>query len=275
MADRSRLCVHTMTTKPWSLAEACAGYAEQGIRNITVWRQHLPAAGAAAARRLLDAHGLRATSLCRGGFFVAAEASARAAAVDDNVRAIDEAFTIGAPLIVLVCGAQPGIALSEARAQIADGIAAILPRAREAGVRLAIEPLHPAYAADRSAVNSIAQARRICARVNARGRTDVGVAADIYHLWWDDTLDQEIAELGASGLLHAVHICDWKAEQEHPLEDRGLMGEGVCDVRGFVTSCERAGFSGPIEVEIFSRRHWARDQREWLRDVVAAYETCC
>ncbi len=265
--DPRRLCVHTMTTKPWSLAQAVAAYERAGVPAISVWRQHLDAPGMAA----LKASGLRVTSLCRGGFFPAVDAAGRQHAIDDNRAAIDQAAAIGAPHVVLVCGAVPGLPLAEARRHIADGIAAVLPHARAAGVRLAIEPLHPQYAADRSAVTTLAQARRLCEQLNPTGRTDVGIAVDVYHVWWDDALDDELERAGRLGLLHAFHVCDWKVQQDDVLNDRGLMGEGCIDIPAIRARIEAAGFSGDIEVEIFSARHWAGDQQAWLERIIAAY----
>jgi sugar phosphate isomerase/epimerase len=275
--DLSRCAIHTMTTKPWSLAEAASRYAAAGVRGITVWRQHLPAGGPAEARRILDGSGLATVALCRGGFFPAVDAKARQAALDDNRKAIDEAAAIGAPLVVLVCGAVPGMPLIEARRQIADGIAAVLPHARACGVKLSIEPLHPQYAADRSAVNSMAQARAICEQLN-RGHTPqacddapVGIAVDVYHVWWDDALEAEIGQAGAQGTLHAFHVCDWKAQQADMLNDRGLMGEGCIPIPAIRAWVERAGFRGFNEVEIFSTANWATDQPTWLARIVDAY----
>ncbi|MEK7413479.1 MAG: sugar phosphate isomerase/epimerase family protein [Planctomycetota bacterium] len=271
--DRSRLSIHTMTTKPWSLEECCREYASAGVPAITVWRQAIEPLGTARAAQVLKASGLRVTALCRGGFFPALDAVGRQKALDDNRKALDDAAAIGAPLVVLVCGAVPGLPLSEARKQIADGIAAVLPHARALGVKLSIEPLHPQYAADRSAVSTMAQARRICETVNTAGRTDVGIAVDVYHVWWDDALEDEIARAGKQKLIHAFHVCDWKTQQSDVLNDRGLMGEGCIDIptiRGWV---ERAGFNGDIEVEIFSNRWWATDQRAYLQQIIAAYQT--
>jgi sugar phosphate isomerase/epimerase len=273
----SRLCIHSITTKPWNLEACCAAYAAAGVPAITVWRQALEPYGSEGAARILRSSGLRVTSLCRGGFFPALDAAGRQRAIDDNRRAIAEAHAIGAPHVVLVCGAVPGMALAEARDQIADGIAAVLPDARAAGVRLAIEPLHPQYAADRSAVNTMAQARRLCAALNGAapvtgvGSAWVGIAVDVYHVWWDDALREEIRLAAAAGLLHAFHVCDWKVRQSDPLNDRGLMGEGVIDNRDIRTWMDAAGFRGDIEVEVFSERWWATDQREWLARIIAAY----
>ena len=263
----SRLCVHTMTTKPWSLSECVRHYQAAGIPAITVWRQVLNPQGIAD----LKASGLRVTSLCRGGFFPATDTAGKIKALDDNRRAIDEAAGIGAPLIVLVCGAIPGMPLAEARQQIADGIAAVLPQARAAGVKLAIEPLHPQYAADRSAVSTMAQARRICEQVNAPGRADVGIAVDAYHVWWDDALESELQLAGSKNLIHSFHVCDWKTQQADVLNDRGLMGDGCIDLRGMRRLVEAAGFVGDIEVEVFSNRYWAMDQDEYVGKIIAAY----
>ena len=256
-----------MTTKPWSLAECVREYESAGIPAITVWRQVLTPEGIAA----LKASSLRVTSLCRGGFFPAVDAPGRQKALDDNRRAIDEAATIRAPHVVLVCGAVPGIPLAEARKQIADGIAAVLPYARARGVKLSIEPLHPQYAADRSAVSTMAQARRICEQVNAPGASDVGIAVDAYHVWWDDALESELKLAGAKGWIHAFHVCDWKVQQADVLNDRGLMGDGCIDLTAMRAQVEAAGFHGDIEVEVFSNRYWAMDQRAYLAQIIAAY----
>ena len=267
----ARLSIHTITTKPWSLAECLAEYKAAGVPAITVWRQALEPLGLAKSAALIKASGLRVTALCRGGFFPATDAAGRQKAIDDNRKAIDEAAAIGAPLIVLVCGAVPGMPLTEARKQIADGIAAVLPYAREKGVKLSIEPLHPQYAADRSAVSTMAQARRICEQVNAPGRNDVGIAVDVYHVWWDDALEAEIGLAGAQGLIHAFHVCDWKVQQVDILNDRGLMGEGCIDIKGIRAWVEQAGYRGDIEVEVFSNKWWATDQKQFLTKIIVSY----
>jgi sugar phosphate isomerase/epimerase len=268
LQDFSRLCLHSITTKPWPLAEAARYYAAAGVKGITVWRDSFDDNDAAGAGRLIRDHGLSIVSLCRGGFFPATTAAGRAKAIDDNLRCIDQAAALGAPLIVLVCGAVPGQPLSESRSQIAEGIAALLPSAAAAGVKLAIEPLHPMYAADRSAVNTIGQARAICHSLHSPW---VGVAVDVYHVWWDDQLEQEIAACGHEGSLLAFHICDWKTPLADPLNDRGLMGEGCIPLRQIRGWVERAGFSGFNEVEIFSNRYWAGDQARFLSDIQTAY----
>lgn len=266
LPDLSRLCIHTITTKPWNLVECLAGYADAGIPHITVWRQALEPLGLAESARLIRGSGLQVTSLCRGGFFPARTAPERAKALDDNRRAIEEAHAIGAPLIVLVCGAVPGPDLVEQRAMIREGIEAILPEARAAGVRLAIEPLHPMYADSRSAVSTMTQAREM---TEAIASPFVGIALDVYHVWWDDRLEEEIRRAGDN--TFAFHVCDWRTPTEDLLNDRALMGEGCIPIRRIRSWVEEAGFAGPVEVEIFSNRHWAGDQRTFVESIKRAY----
>jgi sugar phosphate isomerase/epimerase len=216
----------------------------------------------------IRAAGLTVVSLCRGGFFPGLDKAARQAAIADNQRALDEAAALGAPLIVLVCGAVPGQPLAESRCQIKDGITAILPDAERYGIKLAIEPLHPMYAASRSAINTLAQANDLCTALDS---PLVGVALDVYHLWWDPHLEGEIRRCGQAGRIFAFHVCDWKTPTEDLLNDRGLMGEGCIPLRQIRGWMEAAGFNGFNEVEIFSNKYWATDQQEFLRAVKTAY----
>ncbi len=268
ITDYSRLCVHTITTKPWSLEEAAKNYAAAGVQGVTVWRQWLEGRDIKASGDMLRDHGLRVVSLCRGGFFPSSSASGRKEAVEENLRAIDEAEALGAPLVVLVCGAVPDQSLETNRGQISDGIAAVAEHARQVGVKLAIEPLHPMYAAERSAVNTMRQANDMCDALNL---SNVGVAVDVYHLWWDSELKGEIERCGKADRLYAFHVCDWRSPTVDFLNDRGLMGEGCIPIRKIRGWAEQAGFDGFIEVEIFSNRWWAADQKQFLDAIKAAY----
>ena len=262
MNDLSRCAIHTITTKTWSLQQAIAGYSQVGIRGICVWRDALQAAGVSEAAKMLKDAGMVVPSLVRGGFFPAINGAKRQAAVDENRRCVDEAQAIGADQIVLVVGAVPGMALAEARKQVADGLAAVLPYAEQAKVKLAIEPLHPMYAADRSCINRMAEARQICEQLQ---HPLLGIAADVYHLWWDPDLKAEIELAGKQKTLFGFHVCDWKVNSIHPLNDRGLMGDGCIDIptiRGWV---EAAGFDGFIEVEVFSEQYWAMEPTRYLQ----------
>jgi sugar phosphate isomerase/epimerase len=207
-------------------------------------------------------------SLCRGGFFPAFEQKDRQRAIEDNRRLVAEAAALGAPLIVLVCGAVPGLDLEEARSQIRDGIAAVLPDAEDANVRLAVEPLHPMYADSRSAINTMAQATDLCDELASE---HVGVAVDVYHIWWDPDLRRQIERCGDRGRIFAFHISDWKTPTEDILLDRGLMGEGCIPLRRIRGWVEASGFTGYNEVEIFSKKRWAGDQLEFLREIEDAY----
>lgn len=265
----SRLCVHTITTKPLSLEECLAEFPKRGVSGITIWRQALEGRDLGAVARQTREAGLEVVSLCRGGFFPSATAAARQAAIDDNLKAIEQAHAIGAPLIVLVCGAVPGQPLTESRRQIADGIAAVLPAAEKAGVKLAIEPLHPMYADDRSAVNTMRQAHEICDVLGSP--KSVGIAVDVCHVWWDPELKAQIDLAGKTGRLHAFHICDWRTPTIDLLNDRGLMGEGCINIREISDWVDATGFTGHREVEIFSNRWWGADQREFLDKIAASY----
>ncbi|HRJ44206.1 MAG TPA: sugar phosphate isomerase/epimerase family protein, partial [Caldilineaceae bacterium] len=265
LLDTSKLCVHTITTKPWPIETAIERFAARGVQGMTVWRDALAGRDiGATGQRIRDA-GLSPVSLCRGGFFPAETTAGRQAAIDDNRRAIDEAAALGAPLIVLVCGAVPGQPLEVSRQQIRDGIEAVLPQAAAAGVKLAVEPLHPMYADSRSAINTMQQANDICDAIDSPW---VGVAVDVYHLWWDPDLQAEIQRCGQAGRIFAFHICDWRTPTEDLLNDRELMGEGCIPIRQIRGWVEEAGFDGFNEVEIFSNRLWATDQEAFLGRIV-------
>lgn len=268
--ELSECAVHTRTTLPWSLRECCDRYAAAGLGGVSVWRDAYDAIGIDEAARIVRGSGLRVPALVRGGFFVAKDEADRRAAIDENLRCIDEAAALDADMIVLVVGAAPGIALGDARSMVLAGIGAIAERAGEAGVRLAIEPLHPMYAADKSCVCTCADARRICERL---GDPAVGVAVDVYHTWWDADLPSEVARLGDAGRLFGFHVCDWRAETRHMLTDRGLMGDGVIDVPAIRGMVHAAGFRGMTEVEVFSEEYWSRDQAEYLELIVERLRT--
>ncbi|MBF0279097.1 MAG: sugar phosphate isomerase/epimerase [SAR324 cluster bacterium] len=266
--DTSKLCIHTITTKPWTIETAIEKYAEAGVKGITVWREWTQGRDRKEIGQQIRSAGLEIVSYCRGGFFPASDASSRQAAIDDNRTMIDEAEAIGAPLIVLVCGAVPGQPLPESRKQIGDGIAAIAGHARSAEIKLAIEPLHPMYASDRSAINTMGQANDMC---DFLADSHVGVAVDIYHLWWDPDLQKEISRCGTNRRLLAFHISDWLTPTKDLLNDRGLMGQGcinIPEIRGWV---EAAGFEGFHEVEIFSNDWWKTDQDVFLAEIKQAY----
>jgi sugar phosphate isomerase/epimerase len=259
----------------WDLGQAMEGCARHGIPAIAPWREPVQAMGAeAAARRLRDA-GLRVSGYCRAGLFAAADRAGLDAAIEDNLRAIDEAAAIDAACLVMLGGGMPAGSkdLPRARSQVRDGLAAILPYARDAGVALAIEPLHPMYAADRCCISTLKQANDLCAELDPDGAGGLGVAIDVYHVFWDPELEREIARAGAASRILAFHVCDWLVPTRHLLLDRGMMGDGVIDIPRIRGLVEAAGYAGLIEVEIFSTDWWQRDPDEVLRIIAERYRT--
>jgi sugar phosphate isomerase/epimerase len=243
-------------------------YSRAGIRGISIWRHLLDDLSLGEAKRLLDDQGMDAVSLVRGGFFPSVDAGKRRMAIEDNLKAIEEAAGIGAPLVVLVCGADPAQPQQLSREQIREGILQILPVAEQAGVRLAIEPLHPMYAADRSAITTMRQANEMATQIDS---PLLGIAVDVFHLWWDPDLEEEIRRCGEMGRLFAFHVCDWKVHMTDMLNDRGLMGEGCIDLKKIRLWMEQSGFDGYHEVEIFSELYWSMDQEEYLDRIKEAY----
>jgi sugar phosphate isomerase/epimerase len=264
----NKLCVHTQTTKSWNLEVAAEKYAKSGVKGITVWRDALNGRNPTQAGARIRDQGLSIVSLCEEGFLAGYYASERRNAIDHHRRAIAEAHALGAPLIVLVCGAVVGQKLSESRKQVQEGIAAILPDCIAAGVKVAIEPLHPMYADTHSVINTLGHANDLC---DAIGSPFVGVAIDVYHLWWDPTLEAEIARCGRQRKLFAYHVSDWRTPTVDMRNDRGLMGEGCIPLRHIRAWVESAGFCGFNEVEISSNRLWATNQEDYLKHIVRSY----
>jgi sugar phosphate isomerase/epimerase len=268
--DRSLLSINSMTVKPWSLEQLVEGCARAGISAISPWRDIVQACGAARAGKLIRAHNLTVTGLCRGGMFTAADEAGRRAALDDNRRALDEAAEIGAQCLILVVGGLPKGSrdIGDARKQVRDGLAALLPYARQAKVPLAIEPLHPMFAADRACVNTLAHANDLCDELGE----GTGVAVDTYHVWWDPNLAKEIARAGKTIL--AYHVNDWLVPTTDLLLDRGMMGDGVIDLRAMRAMVEATGYRGHCEVEILSANNWwKRAPDEVLRICIERHQT--
>ncbi|CAN5440749.1 sugar phosphate isomerase/epimerase [soil metagenome] len=266
--DLKTCAIHTMTNKPWSLEQCCDAYTAAGVGGMSVWRNVIEPIGIVEAARRVKQSGLKIPALVRGGFFPALSSDVREKAIVDNKTCIDEAAAIGAEMVVLVVGAVVGMPLTEARKQVADGIAKLLPHAEANRVKLAIEPLHPMYAADRSCINRMKEARLVCEQLKSPW---VGIACDAYHVWWDPDLEAEIELAGKQKTLFGFHVCDWRPNTRDLLNDRGLMGEGALDLKTIRQWVERTGFDGMIEVEIFSTEFWAMDQYAYLKKVCDAY----
>ena len=280
-ADHRWLSINTATLRgAGTLDEAIEACARHGIRAISPWRDQVAAIGLERTKTLVQRHELALSGYCRGGMFPAMDAAGRRASLDDNRRAVDEAAALDAACLVLVVGSLPGALagapqsrdLFAARRDVHDGIAATLEYARSAGMPLAIEPLHPMYAADRACVNTMEQALDLCdaidpgARAGAKGAA-LGVAVDVYHVWWDPKLEAQIARAGKDRLL-AFHVCDWLVPTRDLLNDRGMMGDGVIEIPRIRGWMEAAGFGGYSEVEIFSTDNW------WKRPASEVLATC-
>lgn len=257
----------------WDMRQAIEACLAHGITAISPWRDQVQKIGLDEAERLVRDNALRVTGLCRGGMFPAADPDGRRAAVEDNKRAIEEAARLRADCLVLVVGGLPKGSkdLAAAREMVAEGMRQIVDDARAAGVRLALEPLHPMYAADRACVNMLEQSLDICELLG----DDVGVAIDAYHVWWDPKLASQIARAGAAGRIFAHHICDWLVPTRDLLRDRGMMGDGVIDLKGLRAMIEKAGYHGPQEVEILSSHWWSRPGEAVLRTVIERYNDVC
>ena len=263
-----RLCIHTITTKPWSIDEIIDNYLEAEIKGVSVWRNVLEGCDPIKVGMKLSNAGLVPVSLVRGGFFPGRTEAERKSAIEDNKHAIEEASAINAPLVVLVCGAVPGRSIQDSLAQIEAGLESILPFSEQNNVKLAIEPLHPMYADSRSAIATMKTANDFAEKFDS---PYLGIAVDVFHVWWDPDLESEIERCAKNNHLLAFHICDWKLDMEDMLNDRGLMGEGIIRIKEIRSWMEKNGFSGFNEVEIFSNCWWNKDQKSFLKEIKKAY----
>lgn len=252
-----------------SHVQLCEALARHGIGGISPWREPVQAIGVKAAAKAIRDAGLTVTGYCRAGLFSNQGRDGFKVALDDNRRAVDEAAELGAKCLVMLAGGlMPGSRdLPAARALAAEGMGELLPYARKAGVPLAIEPLHPMTAADRCTMSTLGQANDLCEAMNADGKGGIGVAIDVYHVWWDPDLNRQIARAGHNKHILAFHVCDWLVPTKDLLLDRGMMGDGVIDIRAIRGMVEAAGFEGLCEVEIFSRDDWWKRPAE---EVIAA-----
>jgi sugar phosphate isomerase/epimerase len=268
--DHSALAMNSATVKSLNLQQLVDGCARAGITAIAPWRDLVQAVGIPQAGKMIRDAGLKVTSLVRAGLFTAADEAGRRAAIDDNRRALDEAVGIGAANLLLIAGGLPPGSkdIIGARQQVRDGLATLLPYARQANMPLAMEPLHPMTAADRGCVTTLGNANDLCDDLG----DGLGVAIDVYHVWWDPALPREIARAGKRIL--GYHVCDWLVPTRDLLLDRGMMGDGVIDLKGIRKMVEDAGYDAPIDVEIFSAENWwKRDPDEVLRICAERFRT--
>jgi sugar phosphate isomerase/epimerase len=280
------LSINTATLRQqWLLPDIISGCVRRGIRLISPWRDQVAAAGLKETARRLRDSGVALSGYCRGGMFPAVDRQSRKLALDDNRRAVDEALALGAPCLVLVVGGLPRSRegkveskdLLGARKMVRDGIGELLDYARPAGIPLAIEPLHPMYAADRACVNTMAHANDLCDELAPGGNSGLGIAVDVYHVWWDPQLRPEIERAGGhAGRLMAYHLSDWLVPTTDLLLDRGMMGDGVIDLKLIRSWMEAAGYRGPHEAEIFSERNWwKREPDDVLSFCIERHQSVC
>jgi sugar phosphate isomerase/epimerase len=265
--DRRVLSLNQYTVKPWSLEAAVGACVARGIPSIAVWRDKLAEIGTARAARLLRESGVRASSVCRGGFFPDPSPVERARRVDDTRRAIDEAAALGAPTLVLVCGPPAGQPFADARAQVAEGIAACAADAQRAGVRLGIEPLHPMMITERSIIATLGEANDLASWI---GSPAVGVVVDVYHVFWDARVLDEISRAGRT--IAGFHLSDWRTPNGGDVTaQRAMIGDGCIELGTLALAVAAAGYRDDVEIEILNETAWAGDLDRWLDTAVERY----
>ncbi|GHJ16593.1 sugar phosphate isomerase/epimerase family protein [Micromonospora sp. AKA38] len=265
----AKLSLNQRTTERWSVREAVDGCVRAGIPAIGLWREPVAEIGVPAAASLVTDAGLRVSSLCRGGFLTAAGGTARAEALADNRRAIDEAAGLGTDCLVLVVGGLPPGSrdLAGARARVADALTELAPYAGERGVRLALEPLHPMYCADRAVLSTLGQALDLA---EAFPVDQVGVVVDTFHVWWDPDVWRQIARAGAR--IASFQVCDFLTPlPADVLLGRGMMGDGHIDFPPLRRAVAAAGYTGDTEVEIFNAEVWATDPDQVVATMAERY----
>ncbi len=261
-----RFSLNQATTKGWPLPDLAAGCLDAGVTGVGLWREEVQEFGVDHAAALMRDAGLAVTSLCRGGFFQ------QDGWLDENKRAIDETAALGAPVLVLVSGGLPPGSrdIDAARAHVGDALGELVPHALAAGVQLAVEPLHPMFASDRCVVSTLKQALDLAAPYPAAA---VGAVVDTYHLWWDDDVWAQIARAGREDRIACFQVADWITPlPAGVLVGRGLPGTGCVELRRFREAVEAAGYTGPIEVEVFNEEVWARPGREVLGEALDGYQ---
>lgn len=267
LADRSRLSLNQITTRRWSVGEAAEACARRGITAIALWRDKIADQGLHASIRAVRDAGLRVSSVCRGGMFPASTVEQRRERIEDNFRAVDEAAALDADALVMVVGGASPVGIESARRMVGDALSELIPYARSAGVKVGLEPLHPMFAADRSVLTTIGEGLSIA---RSYAVEDVGLILDAFHIWWDPFLKEQIA--ASTGRVFGFHVSDWLVPLPDVLLGRGMMGDGVIDLRNLRDAIDQAGFSGKIEVEILNKAVWDEDPDSVLDRVVKTFQ---
>ena len=267
MADLSRLSLNQITTPQWSVKEAAEACVRRGIPSIALWRHKIEEQGLSECVRAVHDAGLHVSSVCRGGMFPAASVEERRKRIEDNFRAVDEAAALKADSLVMVVGGASPVGIEAARQMVRDGIAELVPYAQSAGVMVGLEPLHPMFAGDRSVLNTITEGLSIAQQY---AQDNVGLVLDVFHIWWDPQVKQQIAEAG--NRICGFHVSDWLVPLPDVLLGRGMMGDGVIDLCGLRNAAENAGYRGPIEVEILNQTIWEQDSDSVLDRVAETFQ---
>ena len=252
-------CINTGTLGyQFAIEDIIKSCGELGIGWISPWRSELLGKDLKKIKEILDDNNVRVSSLCRSSYYTAPTKELRQKAIDENKRALDVAAQLNATCYMQVVGSlYQGIKdLSVARSQVKDGISAMLEHSKDVGVPLAIEALHPMTAGDRSCVTTLKEAIDLCEELDPSGEYHLGVAIDVYHVWWDAALFNEIKRAGELKRILAFHVSDWKLDTADLVNDRGMPGEGCIDIKAIRNQVESTGFDGPVEIEVFSKNHW-------------------
>lgn len=268
MAHLDRLSLNQITTPRWNVAEVAEACARRGIRSIALWRHKIAEHGLNESVRAVSDCELHVSSVCRGGMFPATSAQERRKNIEDNFRAVDEAAALDADILVLVVGGASPMGIEAARQMVRDGIEELVPYARSASVKIGLEPLHPMFAGDRSVLTTISEGLSIAQRYS---KEDVGIVLDVIHIWWDSCVHQQI--VAAEERIRGFHVSDWLVPLPDVLLCRGMMGDGIIDIRSLREAVDRAGYSGPIEVEILNQTIWDADPDSVLDRVVERFES--
>jgi sugar phosphate isomerase/epimerase len=264
MADLSQLAINQITNDPVETTELVNLYSQLGVRSISPWRSKLEEHNVSAQvfKRLTEENGISVNGVCFCGSYGSLGKDGRQRQIDDNKKTVDFAAEIGAPSVVTLAGGLVADSkdLDYSRKFNMDALAELLEYAKQVGVILGLEPLHPMYAADWSVVTKIKDANDWCDQLGE----GIGIIVDLYHTWWDPELKSEIKRAGESNRIVAVHVSDWLVPTKDILLDRGLMGDGVIDIQKIRQWLESAGYQGRYEVEIFSSSLWQMDQEEYI-----------
>ncbi len=273
LSENLNLCsINTATLgfqKP--IRETVDAIARAGFGHLAPWRVELENENIDAIAQYIRFSGLKVTGYCRSFYLPSHDPEKRKAAISNNLKMMNDAAVLGAQYFPLVVGSLPQGSrnMNETRKQVLDALPQLLEHAKSIGLKLAIEPMHPMYAADRGCFNTMANALDVCDAVEGITRDPfLGILFDVYHTWWDPNLVHEIARAGTQNRIFGFHVNDWLNPTKDILSDRGMMGDGIIDIRGIRGHVEAAGFDGPVEVEIFSEKTW------WKNPIEETLKTC-